>query len=115
MESFRFIIANTRVFPEGTDLSKVTGEDLINLISDEERGVYEGREWGGVTFYNFEVPEGLSEDQIAMIGRGIAFSKGWSIKDTASCIQSLDKEYDWLNSLASNEGYFGDIDAGERA
>ena len=101
MESFRFIIADTSVFPEGTDLSEVTGEDLINLISDEERGIYEGKAWGGITFYNFEVPEGLTEDQITMIGRGIAFSKGWSIHDTASCIQSLAEEYDWLNSLAS--------------
>jgi len=101
MESFRFIIANTSVFPDGTDLSKVTGEDLINLISDEERGVYEGRKWGGVTFYNFEVPEGLTEDQITMIGRGIAFSKGWSIKDTASCIQSLAEEYDWIHHIIS--------------
>ena len=101
MESFRFIIANNTVFPEGTDLSEVTGEDLINLISDEERGIYEGKAWGGITFYNFDVPEGLSEEQITMIGRGIAFSKGWSIHDTASCIQSLVEEYDWLNSLAS--------------
>lgn len=99
MESFRFIIADTSVFPEGTDLSEVTGEDLINLISDEERGIYEGKTWGGITFYNFEVPRGLlTENQILMIGRGIAFSKGWSIKDTASCIQSLVEEYDWLNS-----------------
>lgn len=101
MESFRFIIADIAVLPEGTDLSKVTGEDLINLISDEERGIYEGKAWGGITFYNFEVPEGLSEEQITMIGRGIAFSKGWSIKDTASCIQSLDEEYDWLNNIIS--------------
>jgi hypothetical protein len=101
MESFRFIIANITVFPEGTDLSKVTGEDLINLISDEERGVYEGKAWGGVTFYNFEVPEGLSEEQITMIGRGIAFSKGWSNDDTASCIQSLAEEYDWIHHIIS--------------
>ena len=101
METFRFIIANTTVFPEGTDLSKVTGEDLINLISDEERGVYEGKAWGGITFYNFDVPEGLSEEQITMIGRGIAFSKGWSIHDTASCIQSLAEEYDWLHHIIS--------------
>ena len=101
MESFRFIIADTSVFPEGTDLSEVTGEDLINLISDEERGIYEGKAWGGITFYNFEVPEGLTEDQITMIGRGIAFSKGWSIHDTASCIQSLAEEYDWLNHIIS--------------
>ena len=100
METFRFIIANTTVFPEGTDLSKVTGEDLINLISDEERGVYEGKAWGGVTFYNFEVPEGLSEEQITMIGRGIAFSKGWRIDNTASCIQSLDREYAWLKNIS---------------
>lgn len=101
MESFRFIIADIAVFPEGTDLSKVTGEDLINLISDEERGVYEGKAWGGITFYNFEVPRGLlTENQILMIGRGIAFSKGWSIHDTASCIQSMQEQYDWLNSLA---------------
>jgi hypothetical protein len=104
METFRFIIANTTVFPEGTDLSKVTGEDLINLISDEERGVYEGKKWGGITFYNFEVPRGLlTENQITMIGRGIAFSKGWRIDNTASCIQSLDREYDWLRDLAEEQ------------
>jgi len=103
METFRFIIADISIFPKGTDLSKVTGEDLIALISDEERGVYEGKAWGGVTFYNFEVPEGLSEEQITMIGRGIAFSKGWSIKYTASCIQSLDREYAWLRDLAEEQ------------
>jgi len=100
METFRFIIADISIFPKGTDLSEVTGEDLIALISDEERGVYEGKKWGGVTFYNFEVPGGLSEEQITMIGRGIAFSKGWSIDDTASCIQSLDREYAWLKDLS---------------
>ena len=103
METFRFIIANTTVFPEGTDLSKVTGDDLIAFISDEERGVYEGKAWGGVTFYNFEVPGGLSEEQITMIGRGIAFSKGWRIDNTASCIQSLDREYAWLKDLAEEQ------------
>jgi len=100
METFRFIIADISIFPKGTDLSGITGEDLIRLISDEERGIYEGRTWGGITFYNFEVPEGLSEEQITMIGRGIAFSKGWSIDDTASCIQSLDREYSWLKDLS---------------
>jgi hypothetical protein len=103
METFRFIIADISIFPKGTDLSKVTGEDLIALISDEERGVYEGKKWGGVTFYNFEVPGGLSEEQITMIGRGIAFSKGWSIDDTASCIQSLDQEYAWLRDLSEEQ------------
>jgi hypothetical protein len=103
METFRFIIADISIFPKGTDLSKVTGEDLIALISDEERGVYEGRKWGGVTFYNFNVPGGLSEEQITMIGRGIAFSKGWSIDDTASCIQSLDQEYAWLRDLSEEQ------------
>ena len=103
MESFRFIIADISIFPKGTDLSGITGEDLIRLISDEERGVYEGKKWGGVTFYNFEVPGGLSEEQITMIGRGIAFSNGWSIDDTASCIQSFDREYAWLKDLSEEQ------------
>ena len=77
MNTFTFIIGSTDDF-ESMD-------DLLNYV---EMGPFtETKESVSYSFFEYTVPDGAySKDTVTMIGRGMAFSDGWSMDGSLSFV-----------------------------
>ena len=70
MEEYIFVIGATEDFD--------SMDEVISYIT-------EGGSGKKAASYAFEMPKNYDESVIALIGRGIAFSAGWSMDSTNSC------------------------------
>ena len=74
MKTYTFLIGTTDDF-----------ESMAELVEHFEESNYPSSICSCAS-YEFEAPAECDQDNVTMIGRGIAFSNDWCMDDTYSCI-----------------------------
>jgi len=75
MQTYTFIIGSMDDFESMDDmLNYIENKPLVGIIKSN------------YSIYEFEAPITCDEETVTLIGRGIAFSAGWCLDGTLSCV-----------------------------